>query len=214
MASSRDIARTAEEKARDLPKPVWEHETKRIFSGVYGLIAALKEKFLQLIVFRSLEDYLRYLGVRIGTNCSILNGVGHYGSEPWLIEIGNRVTITDGVTFITHDGSSRLFRQLLPDSSSFGNRFGTIRIYDNCFIGRNTILMPDIKIGPNSIVGAGSLVNKDVPPNTVFAGVPARQICTLEEYIQKYQQKMIPIEASTRQELREELTRKLWGEVR
>jgi serine acetyltransferase len=45
--------------------------------------------------------------------------------------------------------------------------------------------MPDVEIGPNSIVGAGSIVTGDVPPNTVYAGNPARFICTYEEYLEK-----------------------------
>lgn len=71
-----------------------------------------------------------------------------------------------------------------------------------------------IKIGSNSIVGVGSVVNKDVPANTVVAGVPARPICSLNEYVARYQQKMVGITATTRAELRAELTQKLWGESR
>lgn len=158
--------------------------------------------------------YLRSLGVRIGEGCDILNRVENYLTEPWLIEIGNRVTVTSGVGFITHDGSSRLFRDGLPGSSPFGNRFATIVIRDNCFIGVDSIIMPGVTIGPNSIVGVRSLVNKDVPPGVVVAGAPARVICTLDEYIERYRQKMIPIDAKDRDALRKELTWKLWGEER
>jgi acetyltransferase-like isoleucine patch superfamily enzyme len=143
-----------------------------------------------------------------------MSGVGSFGREPWLIEIGNRVTLTVGVMLITHDGASRLFREDLPGSSRYGNRYGTIRVLDNCFIGVNSIIMPDVTIGPNSIVGAGSVVNKDVPPRTVVAGVPAKPISTLDEYIARYRAKMISLEASDRATLRRELTRKLWGNER
>jgi serine acetyltransferase len=74
--------------------------------------------------------------------------------------------------------------------------------------------MPGVSIGPNSIVGVGSVVNKDVPPDTVVAGVPARPIYTLDEYIDRYGSKMIPIQAETRKDLRRELTRRFWGEER
>jgi acetyltransferase-like isoleucine patch superfamily enzyme len=157
--------------------------------------------------------YLRRKGVRIGEGCDLLNGVECY-AEPWLIEIGNRVTITSGVGFVTHDGSSRLFRDTLPGSSRFGNRFGRIIVRDNCFIGVGSIVMPDVTIGPNSIVGVHSVVTKDVPPGTVVAGIPARTICTLDEYINKYKEKMIPLTATDWQSLRRELTMKLWGEER
>ena len=49
----------------------------------------------------------------------------------------------------------------------------------------NSIILPNVTIGPNSVVGAGAVVSKDVPPNTVVAGVPARAICTMDEYKKK-----------------------------
>jgi acetyltransferase-like isoleucine patch superfamily enzyme len=143
-----------------------------------------------------------------------LNHPHNYGSEPWLIDIGNKVTVTYGVFFLTHDASSRLFRDSLAGSSVFGNRFGQIQVKDNCFIGVNSIILPGTTIGPNSIIGAGSVVAKDVPPNTVVAGVPAREISSLDSYIEKYQERMIPIDADNREDLRKELTQYFWGEER
>jgi len=159
-------------------------------------------------------QYLRSLGVRIGDGCDLLNSIENYGSEPWLIQIGNRVTVTSGTWFITHDASSRLFRSTLPDHSKFGNRFGRILIHDNCFIGINSIILPNVQIGPNSIVGAGSVVTKDVAPNIVVTGVPAREIMKLDEYITKYEQKMVPHLSNDRSELRKQLTHHFWNEER
>lgn len=175
----------------------------------------VKTKLVYYVLCRG--DKIRYLrreGVRIGEGCDILNGIECFQSEPWLIEIGNRVTITTGVGFVNHDGSSRLFRNALPGSSRFGNRFGKIVIHDNCFIGIDSLILPDVVIGPNSIVGVRSVVTKDVPPGTVVAGAPARPICTLEEYIAKYKEKMIPLTATDWPSLRRELTKKIWGEER
>jgi acetyltransferase-like isoleucine patch superfamily enzyme len=159
-------------------------------------------------------NYLRRKGVRIGQGCQIVATADAFGSEPWLIEIGSRVTIAEGVIFLTHDGASRLFRAQIPQGSRYGNRFGRILIHDECFIGLNSILMPGVEIGPYSIVGVGSLVNKDVPPHMVYAGVPAKPICTVEEYIERYKEKMIPIQSEDRAALRKELTRYFWGEER
>ncbi|OQY20911.1 MAG: hypothetical protein B6I34_08040 [Anaerolineaceae bacterium 4572_32.1] len=158
--------------------------------------------------------YLRFLGARIGKSCNIYTAPHNFGTEPWLVEIGNNVTLGQGVLLITHDGTSRLFRDNMPGMNPFGNRFGTIVIRDNCFIGNNAILLPGIEIGPDSAVGAGSVVTRTVPPRTIVAGNPARPIKTLDEYIESYTQRMIPLEARDREVLRQELTIKLWGEKR
>ena len=46
-------------------------------------------------------------------------------------------------------------------------------------------MLPNVTIGPNSIIGAGSVVTKDVPPNLIATGNPAKVISTVQEYIQK-----------------------------
>ena len=194
----------------------WSHERRQtLWQRIDYFWRRTEEAFIfNLVCGRSTIKYLRRLGARIGSNCEIQNRAHEFGTEPWLIEIGNSVTITYGVVLITHDGSSRVFRHLLPEGSRFGNRFAPIRVLDNSFIGVNAILLPGVKIGPNSIVGAGSVVNHDIPPDTVAAGVPARPICSVEQYIEKYKMKMVPLVALTREELRNELTSKFWGEKR
>jgi len=160
-------------------------------------------------------SFLRYLGVKIGSRCFISTAIHNFGTEPWLVEIGNDVSITDGVVFLTHDGSSRLFRKKIPNMNvAHGNRFAPIRIENNCFIGINAIIMPGVTIGANSIVGAGSVVTKNVPAMSVAAGNPARVVLTLDEYIERYRQKSVPVEALDRIALRRELTHRFWGEER
>jgi len=65
------------------------------------------------------------------------------------------------------------------------NVFDKIVIKDNSFIGIGSTILLDVTIGPNSVVGAGSVVTKDVPPNTVVAGVPARKVCSIDDYKKK-----------------------------
>ena len=199
-----------------LHKPTWAHSDERRFGHlVQALLREVTGLWQRYGRYRGNKvAYLRHLGVRIGEGCDLLNGIKDFGTEPWLIELGHRVTLAHGVVLLTHDGASRLFRQAIPGSSRWGNRFGTIQIGDNVFVGINTIILPGVTIGANSIIGAGSVVTKDVPPQTVAAGVPARPICTLAEYIERYQQKMIPVTATTSAELRRELTEKLWGTAR
>lgn len=124
----------------------------------------------------TIAEYFRKQGAQIGENCSIL--IRSFGSEPYLVQIGNHCRITAGVTLVTHDGGAWIFTDELPTLQ----RFGYIQIMDNCFIGINATIMPGVRIGPNSVVGAGAVVTKDVPPGMVVAGCPAVAICTIAEY--------------------------------
>lgn len=215
MASKRTQVNSLETE-NFLPPPTWDvtnrHSYGRGFRLLSEKLARLAEYYL--ICKGNKVEFLRRQGVQIGKDCEILTAASNFGTEPWLIELGNRVTITQGVLFLTHDGANRVFRYRIEGSSRWGNRFGTIRVQDNSFVGANSIILPGVQIGPNTIVGVGSVVNQTVPPNTVVAGVPARTICTLEEYVERYKTKMVPITATNREELRRELTQHLWGKER
>ena len=102
-------------------------------------------------------------------------------TEPYLVSIGNNVFITTGVIFHTHDGGAWVFKEEINDIDILGN----IIIEDNCVIGRNSQLLPNIRIGKNSIVGAGSVVISDVPPNSIVMGVPARVFGSTLKYKEK-----------------------------
>jgi acetyltransferase-like isoleucine patch superfamily enzyme len=116
-------------------------------------------------------------GVSIGGN------VG-FGSEPYLITIGDRTRINKNVQFITHDGSLWVVRNLYPEYKD-ADLIKPIKVGSNVQIGSNAIILPGVTIGDNCIVGAGAVVTRDVPDNTVVAGVPARIIESLEEYVEK-----------------------------
>lgn len=62
------------------------------------------------------------------------------------------------------------------DKSTFVPTSGSISIGPGCWIGTNATIVGSVSIGSNSIIGAGALVNKDVPPNSIVAGVPAKII--------------------------------------
>ena len=122
--------------------------------------------------------YSSLLGVRFGKNCNFINLT--YGSEPYLITIGDNVTLSN-VSFITHDGSCRLFRDKYPNFDIVK----PITIGSNVFIGYSAILMPGAKIADNTIVGAGSLILGETESNSVYAGIPAKRISSLEEWFKK-----------------------------
>jgi acetyltransferase-like isoleucine patch superfamily enzyme len=123
--------------------------------------------------------YARRIGVKIGKDLRIINPeLQTFGSEPYLISIGSHVTLSSGVRLVTHDGGVAIFRTQNKDIE----RFGPIRIGDNVFVGMNSIIMPGVNIGDGSVIGAGSIVTRDVPPNCVVAGVPARRIKSTDQY--------------------------------
>ena len=126
---------------------------------------------------------MKAAGLQIADDCDMLANPHNIGSEPWLVSIGKRVTVASGVRFITHDGATRVIR----NQPRYANvkKFGRITIHDNCFIGMEAVLMPGVTIGPNSIVAAGAVVVKDVPAGEVHGGVPAKRLCTVEEYAEK-----------------------------
>lgn len=132
------------------------------------LIKILLELHLRL--FYTSTAYARRRGVKVGENCRIYTR--NFGSEPWLIEIGDNVTITSGVKLLTHDGSTWLFRD------EKGRRFlyKPIQIGNFVFIGVNSIIMPGVVIEDFVIVGAGSVVTKSVPRGSIVAGNPAVRI--------------------------------------
>jgi acetyltransferase-like isoleucine patch superfamily enzyme len=117
----------------------------------------------------------RAMGVNIGEGCRIYTR--NFG-DAWLVTIGNRVTVTAGVMFITHDGSTWLIR----DEKGRRYRFAPIEVGDDVFIGVNAILLPGVRVGNRCIIAAGSVVTKSVPSGYVVAGVPARVVGRFDSY--------------------------------
>lgn len=148
--------------------------------------------------------YNKYLGVKFGKNVRILH-FPRWGSEPFLIEIGDNVTITRGVAFVNHDGGVALFRDKIPGL----NVFGKIKIGNNVFIGINSIIMPGVTVGNNVVIGAGSIVNKDVPDNVVVAGVPAKIIKSVQDYKEGFEERSMIVKATNANDRKAEILEKL-----
>ncbi len=126
-------------------------------------------------------------GMKIGKNCDFVSPGPNFGSEPYLIEIGNNTTVSFDVAFVTHDAGTRVLRNLATNEKEKQTViYGKIVVGNNCFIGCRSTILPGVKIGDNVIIGAGSIVNRDIPSNSVAAGVPCRVICSLEEYKEKH----------------------------
>lgn len=97
---------------------------------------------------------------RLGKYTDIGDGVYIQSEEGVIIE--NHVQIGGGVRIYSVD--------------TIGNKRGKIVIGRNAKIGANSVVMPGVTVGKNSAVGALSFVNRDIPPNEVWAGVPAKFI--------------------------------------
>jgi acetyltransferase-like isoleucine patch superfamily enzyme len=123
-------------------------------------------------------EFARHKGVKVGEGCRIYTK--GFGSEPWMISVGNKVTITSGVILLTHDGST----WLMNDEKGRRYLYKRIEIGNNVFIGVNSILMPGVKVEDNVIIAAGSIVTKSVPSGVIVAGNPARIIGDYESYKQ------------------------------
>ena len=136
-------------------------------------------KILRFIIrFLPSKVYARLLGVKIGEDTFI--ATKKWSWEPYLVSIGNHCGIAQDVSFHTH-GGGRIARKYIPDFDAFGR----IVVQDWCYVGSGAQIMPGVTIGENSMVAAGSIVTKSVPPGSVVAGNPARIICSVEDYIEK-----------------------------
>ena len=148
-------------------------------------------RIVRLLVMKTLQvfkplKYVDYCGVRHGKNLHVYGKVS-FGSEPWIIQLGDDVHLTNDIRFITHDGGTLLFRDSVPDLEITK----PITVGNRVYIGVNTILLPGVTIGDNVIIGAGSVVTKDLKSNGVYAGNPARYIKSFEEYFDKIQKESL-----------------------
>ena len=127
--------------------------------------------------------YAKKIGVNMiggGTTVHLYGTIG-WGTEPWIITLGNNVYITNGVRFVTHDGGTLLFRDQVPDLEITK----PITIGNDVYIGNNVLLLPGVTVGNKVIIGAGAVVTRDIPDNSVAVGIPARVIKSADEYLEK-----------------------------
>ena len=101
-----------------------------------------------------------------------------------LIFIHDNVQLASNVGFVTHDGIHRMLNRKYK-TNEFIEKVGCIEIMDNVFVGSGTRILYNTRIGSNVIIGSDSFLNKDIPDNSVYASVPARYICSFDEYVEK-----------------------------
>jgi len=143
---------------------------------IYSFIKKVIHGFLRKKRIKFIEDLVRK-GLKLGKNVTIVDNFLFDPSHCFLISIGDNCTICPNVRLIAHDASTK---KLLGYT-----KIGRIDIKEGCFIGDSAIILLGVTIGPNAIVGAGSVVTKNVPPNMIVAGNPAKIISSTDEYIAK-----------------------------
>lgn len=151
-----------------------------------NLITYIKNRFLRLRLLitsdpHKLTKLWRDCGVMIGDNTRIYRNVvfGNSGADP--ITIGKNCTLT-GCTILGHDASTN--RQLGILDSEWSMEMPVI-IEDDCFIGLGAIVLMGVRVGKGSIVAAGAVVTKDVPPYSIVGGNPAKVICSVAELVSR-----------------------------
>lgn len=147
-------------------------------------------KFLsKFLGHKIIIQYYRKLGMTIGEDTHIFSRL--ISSEPFLISIGKNVTISTGVSLLTHDASVGA----IVGRHVYSDIVGPITIGNNCFIGANSIILPGVRIPDNSIIAAGSVVTKTVvnhltnnapqDEGIIIGGNPAVYICKTNDFLKK-----------------------------
>lgn len=150
-----------------------------------------KRKFWSLILMlftnggSNRAEFIRkhHLYGSVGRNCLIMSPKLPLYSN--LVFLHDNVKVASNVGFVTHDIIHSMLNHR-PGGGNFVEKIGCIEVMNNVFIGSGTRILYNTRIGNNVIIGSGSLVTKDIPDNSVYAGVPARRICSFDEYVEKH----------------------------
>lgn len=108
--------------------------------------------------------------LKLGRNFDI--GTFTYINSQYGVEIGDNVQIGSHCSIYSN--------------STIDNKKGSVILKKNCKIGTHSTIMPNVTIGENSIVAAYSFVNKNIPDNQLWAGVPARLKTKIKDKITKH----------------------------
>lgn len=148
-----------------------------------GLFKTLKNAYIH----KDNETFIRYLrhkGIRIGEHCVFRSPETTIidKTRPCLISIGDHVDMNRYFTIMTHDYATSVFLRKYHD---FLNSSGQVTIGNNIYFGVHCTVLKGVTIGDNCVIGACTLVNRDIPANSVAAGIPVRVICSIDEFYAK-----------------------------
>lgn len=97
------------------------------------------------------------------------------------VEIGNFTVIGCEHGVKVEDNVKIGYHCVIMSDSTVDNKKGKVILKKGCRIGANSVVMPGITVGENSIIGANSFVNRDISANEMWAGSPAKFIKKIEE---------------------------------
>jgi galactoside O-acetyltransferase len=172
-----------------------------------GEIIFWLEGVLTNLPYSALGNCLRrvYWGKKLkipGKNITIFPGVKFVGAET--LTIGTGVSINFNVLIDSCQGSitigdnvligpncvlraaDHIFSNPNKPIKTQGHRGGNIIIEDDCWLGANVVILKNVTIGRGSIVGAGAVVNRDIPPLSIALGVPAQIVGSRDQKRQHY----------------------------
>jgi len=146
---------------------------------IHKYVNMVLKKCKYRMTYKRKMDILLKKGLKIGKNVKIDGAAKIDQNFCHLISIGDNCVICEGAIIMAHDGTMH------PFTDDIG-RAAKVDIKDNCIISVNAVILPGVTIGPNVLVAAGSVVNKDIPPDSCVSGVPARFYGKFSEYISNY----------------------------
>lgn len=143
------------------------------FSGKFSLVLKKKSKcHIDDFIMTEGPMYIKGLAnskINIGKNCFFNHNCSVTSMNS--INIGNDCMFGNNVTIVDHDHdivNGKIAKNIYTT--------GQITIGDNVWCGANVVILKDVNIGSNSIIAAGAVVNRDIPDNEIWGGVPARKI--------------------------------------
>jgi acetyltransferase-like isoleucine patch superfamily enzyme len=163
---------------------------------LFKFFKKIQRRFMSPTRYRK---YLINIGVKIG-NKGWFPRSSDFGSEPYLIKLGDDVIVGQRVSFITHEPGTMVFYHQLGDKHL--DLYGPIVVGNNVIIGQEAMILRNVTIGSNVVIGARSVVTKDLPSDGIYAGIPAKFICTTSEFYEKHHQNFVDLKGMSPKEKR------------